>query len=234
MDVSPLVALGPQVWVYTARDGSRTQPNIGVICTAQHTILIDAGSSPRHARRVLADLYAQGFPPVRTLIYTHHHWDHVLGSTSYHPTRVIAHDRCAAALKSWTQRHWAISTLRDEIQRTPELTARNQAVIEVLEDWHEMRLAMPNLTFTDELTLYEDDLSITVRHVGGAYADDSVVVQTSSGVLFVGDCYTSADGSDALDITMLERLLSYGNRVIVDGHHAPRTPADIRALIADA
>jgi glyoxylase-like metal-dependent hydrolase (beta-lactamase superfamily II) len=122
MDSSSLMltALAPQVWFYSANpDPSAVQPTIGVIRTSQQTILIDAGNSPRYARRILADLYAQDFPPVRTLIYTHHHWDHVLGSTSYHPTRVISHDLCAEHLKAWTQKHWTTAALREEMQRTP-------------------------------------------------------------------------------------------------------------------
>jgi glyoxylase-like metal-dependent hydrolase (beta-lactamase superfamily II) len=236
MDVSSptLVELAPQVWFYPANpDPTAVQPSIGVIRTSQQTILIDAGNSPRHARRILADLYAQGFPAVRTLIYTHHHWDHVLGSTSYHPTRVIAHSLCADYLKTWTQKHWTVAILREETQRMPQVSTRNQAMIDVLEDWRELRIAIPNHTFTQQMSLYEDDLTITLHHVGGAHADDSIIVQTSSGVLFVGDSYYPGfSGDERLDTTMIESFLNYDCSVIVDGHGPPRTVDELREYIA--
>lgn len=229
-----LTALAPQVWFYSAHpDPGVVQPTIGVIRTSQQTILVDAGNSPRYARRILADLYAQDFPPVRTLIYTHHHWDHVLGSTSYHPTRVISHALCAEHLKAWTQRHWTAAALREEMQRTPQWTARNQAMIDVLDDWRELRVATPNLTFTDEMTLYEDDLTITLRHVGGHHADDSIIVQTSTGVLFVGDSYYSGKDNPAMNFALLETFLDSGCSVIVDGHSPPSTPDEIRGYLAE-
>jgi glyoxylase-like metal-dependent hydrolase (beta-lactamase superfamily II) len=227
-----LTSLAPQVWFYSAHpDPEMVQPTIGVIRTAQQTILIDAGNSPRYARRILADLYAQDFPPVRTLIYTHHHWDHVLGSASYHPTRVIAHDLCAAHLKAWTQRHWTASALREEMQQTPRWTARNQAMIDVLEDWRELRVATPNLIFSDEMTLYEEDITITLRHVGGRHADDSIIVQTSTGVLFVGDSYYGNQDDASIDMTMLQSFLAYDCSIVVDGHSPPSSPDEIRQLL---
>jgi len=228
-----LTPLAPQVWFYSAHpDPNIVQPTIGVIRTSQQTILIDAGNSPRYARRILADLYAQDFPPVRTLIYTHHHWDHVLGSATYHPTHVIAHDVCAAHLKAWTQRHWTTSALREEMQRTPQVTTRNQSMIDVLEDWRELRIATPNITFTDELTLHEDDMTITLRHVGGHHADDSIIVQTSTGVLFVGDCYYPGKDEPSTDLARLESFLAYDCSVIVDGHSPPSSLDEIRMYLA--
>jgi glyoxylase-like metal-dependent hydrolase (beta-lactamase superfamily II) len=230
-----LIELAPQVWVYPKNpDPSVVQPNIGVIRTSQQTILVDAGSSPRHARRILADLYAHGFPPVRTLIYTHHHWDHVVGSTSYHPTYVIAHNSCAEILKAWVQKHWTISGLREEMQRDPFYARRNQAMIDVLEDWREMRLAMPNITFSREMTLHEDDLTITIQHVGGAHAEDSSIVKVSTGPLFVGDSYYPGFvGDDRLNYAMMESFLTPDVSVIVDGHGPPRPADEFRDYIAE-
>lgn len=227
-----LTSLAPQVWFYSAHpDPSMVQPTVGVIRTSQQTILVDAGNSPRYARRVLADLYAQDFPPVRTLIYTHHHWDHVLGSATYHPTRVIAHELCAAHLKSWTQRHWATSALKEEMQRLPQWTARNQAMIDVLDDWRELRVAIPNITFTHDLTLHEDDLTITLHHVGGQHADDSILVHVSTGVLFVGDSYYPGKEDPTVNFGLLKSFLDYDS-IVVDGHSPPSSPDEIRAYLS--
>ncbi len=88
------------------------------------------------------------------------------------------------------------------------------------------------MTFTEELTLYEDNITITLRHVGGHHADDSIIVQTSTGVLFVGDCYYPGKEDPSIDLARLESFLAYDCSVIVDGHSPPSNPDEIRGYLA--
>src|SRR5690606_14878150 len=74
-----LQQISEHVWVYP-HNPNDTQPNVGVIVTEQHTVLIDAGNSPRHARRILGELWRINAPTVTHVIYTHYHWDHTFGA----------------------------------------------------------------------------------------------------------------------------------------------------------
>lgn len=50
-----LVLIAPNIALFPCDDDAqagRLQPAVEVICTATHTILIDVGNSPAHARRI--------------------------------------------------------------------------------------------------------------------------------------------------------------------------------------
>jgi len=52
-----LIQVAHNVWIFPRdEDPNRLQPNVGVIVADGHTVLVDAGNSPRHARRILLAL----------------------------------------------------------------------------------------------------------------------------------------------------------------------------------
>ena len=76
-----LIQVAQNVWIFPRdEDPNRLQPNVGVIVADGHTVLVDAGNSPRHARRILLALDDVKAPPISHVIYTHSHWDHVFGA----------------------------------------------------------------------------------------------------------------------------------------------------------
>jgi glyoxylase-like metal-dependent hydrolase (beta-lactamase superfamily II) len=89
-----LMQVAPHVWIFPHdEDPNRYQPNVGIIVAGEHTILIDAGNSPRHARRILLSLDDIQAPAVSSIIYTHSHWDHVFGAMVF-GAPAIAHELC--------------------------------------------------------------------------------------------------------------------------------------------
>ncbi len=54
--------------------------NVTIIVTEQDVVVVDAGSSPRAARRIIGQIREITDLPVSTLINTHGHEDHVLGN----------------------------------------------------------------------------------------------------------------------------------------------------------
>lgn len=233
--------LAGQVWLYPMHPHADVvQPNVGIIRVGTRTILVDAGNSPRHARRIMGELAASGFPSVKTVIYTHHHWDHVFGGMAYNADTVIAHELCIAPLQQAASRVWNNTALREEAQRVPHLYVRNTAISNAVEDWRDFRIVPPRITFTKTLVLYqEDDTRIELVHVGGRHAPDSIIVKIpDASVMFLGDCYyppptaERAPHDDALDMVMLESFVAENYAIYVDGHSKPHSLDEMRALIA--
>jgi glyoxylase-like metal-dependent hydrolase (beta-lactamase superfamily II) len=232
--------LAPHVWRYPLSPRSEDpQPNIGILKTPQQTILIDAGNSPRHARYILSELTASGFPPVKTIILTHHHWDHTLGAQVYDAATIIAHEACAVQLRQMANKTWQPSALREEALRLPQIQPRNQQILQAVDDWRDFHICLPTITFTTRLQWYPSpDMAIECVHVGGVHAADSIVVKIpSSGVMFLGDCFyppvyeERTPANSHLDVTMLESLLEARYTVYVDGHGKPRTYEQMHDLI---
>ena len=107
-------------------------------------------------------------------------------------------------------------------------------------DWGRLEVAAPFLTFTDEVTLFVDDLRCTVRHVGtpAHTTNDSVVWIPDRGVLLTGDLLFNGGtpfvvmGSVAGAIEAVEGLRSYAAQTIVPGHGPVAGPGLIDDVLA--
>jgi glyoxylase-like metal-dependent hydrolase (beta-lactamase superfamily II) len=230
-----LVRITDNIWIFPRdEDPNRVQPNVGVIITGDHTVLVDGGNSPRHGRRVAMALHEISAPPVTYIIYTHSHWDHVFGAQAFNAP-AIAHELCLKQLQEAAAKPWSHSYLQEEIQRTPAREAGLRALGRAIEDWRGFRVVLPEITLAARLRLYLGPLSIEVEHVGGAHAPDSVVVRVPEArVMFTGDCYYPPPHhlrkpEDTLDWEMMERLLGSEIDTYIDGHGPPQS----RAALAD-
>lgn len=167
----------------------RVEPNIGVIQTAAGTVLVDAGNSPRHARRIAHALDEAGMPPVSHIIYTHHHWDHVYGAQVF-PATVVAHELCRELLAERAARPWSAAYIEEEIRRNPAHEIVYTNMQRAVGNWSGFRIVLPSMTFTGALALHLGGAAIDLEYVGGQHAADSIVVKLrDSGVAFLGDCF---------------------------------------------
>lgn len=234
-----LVQVAERIWLFPAESGNGTvQPNVGVIVTETGSVLVDAGNSPRHGRRILRALAARDLPPVLYVIYTHHHWDHIFGAQVY-VAPVVAHDLCHELLVERAARPWGFAYIEDEIRRNPATEPIYTAIQRANDDWQGFRVVLPSLTFTHRMALEVGGRSIGIEHVGGQHAPDSVVVRVrDAGVLFVSDCFykptllhRTADATT--DYALVERFLADESiQVFIDGHTpAPYTREAVSALL---
>lgn len=217
-----LQQLAENIWIFPRdRDASKVQPNVGVICTATQTVLIDSGNSPSHARRIQAALDAMQAPPVSHIIYTHHHWDHTFGACVF-GAPVIAHDLCQELLTHLAEQ---LSKLQESAQHNP--------LAQAIEREDAFRYILPTTTFARTMTLPLDGLTLELEHVGGAHAADSIVVRIKErGVMFLGDCYYPPPAYQQSDKqkTNWSMLASFikepGFEIFVEGHSSPLKGAE--------
>ena len=74
------VADGIVAYVAGESPGGVVQGNITVISGKDASLVVDAGQYPALARRIIDDIEARGLPPVRYLVNTHWHGDHLLAN----------------------------------------------------------------------------------------------------------------------------------------------------------
>lgn len=237
--MSALIQLANGVWLYPHDENpDKVQPNVGIIIGAKHTVLVDAGNSPRLARRILLELDELRAPPVSYVIYTHSHWDHIYGAMALDAT-VIGHELCRKYLVEQASKPWGQAYIQEEIQRTPAREAGLRAMNRAIEDWRNFRIIVPEITLTKALRLHLDGVNIEIEHVGGQHAADSVIVRVKeASVMFVSDCYYPPPSyqrkpTDTLDWNMIERLADENMALYVDGHGAPRTGEEVRRLVVE-
>lgn len=101
---APAQDLGPQfkkvkdgIYVYA---GALNESNCTIILTQDGVVLIDSGQSPKDSHIVAAALKKLTQQPVRYIIHTEPHSDHVLGNFVFAPpAMVVAHAGATAAMK---------------------------------------------------------------------------------------------------------------------------------------
>ncbi len=231
-----LIQVTPQVWVFPHDpDPARIQPNVGIVVAGKHTVLIDGGNSPRHARRVMIALDDIDAPPVSHVIYTHYHWDHVFGAMVFGAT-AVAHELCRKHLSEMAVKPWSNSYIQEEIQRSPNREHILRAMSRAVEDWRNFRIVQPEIVFSHSLNLYMAGLTFELEHVGGAHSPDSIIIRVPEArVLFTGDSHYpppphSRKPGDTFDAALIERFAS-DERVdwVITGHDAPRSRAEFAA-----
>ena len=234
-----LVPIADNVWIFpTAGVGERVEPNVGVIQTAVGTVLVDAGNSPRHARRIARALEEAGAPPVSHIIYTHHHWDHVYGAQVFSAT-IVAHELCRELLAERAALPWSATFIEEESRRNPAYEQVYRNMNRAVGDWSGFRICLPTFAFGGQMTLYLDGATLDLEHVGGQHAADSIVVKLrEAGIAFLGDCFYPPPMQPApepgYDRALLARLLDDTSlHTFIDGHGSrPRTRDEVAAFVA--
>jgi glyoxylase-like metal-dependent hydrolase (beta-lactamase superfamily II) len=73
--------------------------NSVVLLDPEHTVLVDPGVLPKEIGDIAA-VVREAKPAALTLVYTHSHWDHILGRPWWPAADSIAHDRFASEMEA--------------------------------------------------------------------------------------------------------------------------------------
>ncbi|HLI27133.1 MAG TPA: MBL fold metallo-hydrolase [Chloroflexota bacterium] len=199
------------VFVYLSGHGG---PNASFIVGREGVVLIDTLMTPRMSLALRQAIRRITRKPVRLVIYTHHHGDHVLGCERFTPPGVvIAHENTRLRLEELGQEYIALfQTWRRTLQ-----DARDVGRVK--------RLIYPDITFKDALTLYHEDLRLELKFAGPAHTSNDLVVHIPQReVLILGDLVAyrmvpgMRDSRTPSWIARLDELYTWAPRLLVPGH----------------
>jgi glyoxylase-like metal-dependent hydrolase (beta-lactamase superfamily II) len=202
--------------------GPPDRPSLCAVVGTRRTLALDAGSSPAHTRAFLHHLARDGVPRPTAVVYTHFHWDHVLGGAELGAV-VIVHALTAEGLAELATRDWSDEGLDRRVAdglASPEHAAHLK---EELPSPRVVEVAQADVVFEGGLDLELGDVRVRVRHVGGDHsADSTVMLVEPDGVLFLGDAiYASPRGALTPESAwrLRDTILGFGAEQYVEGHH---------------
>ncbi len=177
--------------------------NIGVLSGPEGYLLVDHPEAASHAlvQKALDDF---GRRPVRFLVNTHWHYDHVGGNEFYAPDAVVvAHENVRKRLMTKQRPAWSDV----DIGPYPEA-------------------AWPRITFRDSVTLHFAGEDVDIVHYGNAHTDgDSIVYFNRANVVQTGDVFHGKGRlSLGVDMEGLARTLAAvvdrtnNDTIIITGH----------------
>lgn len=183
--------------------------NLGVIVGGEAVAVVDTGGSVKVGQALLAAIHVVTNKPIRYVINTHEHPDHIFGNAAFGDsvTFVGHHNLPAEMLK---RGDFYLHSFRDIL---------GPAAVE------QVRIIPPTLRVTDQMTLDLGNRRVRLTAWSpAAHTDcDLTVLDETTGVLFSGDLVflrhvPVLDGSLPGWLSVLSRLAELPARIVVPGH----------------
>jgi glyoxylase-like metal-dependent hydrolase (beta-lactamase superfamily II) len=218
-----LTEVGANVWAAIGGANPATASNAGFVIGDDGVVVIDTFASAAGAKQLLSEIRRRTTLPVRFVVNTHHHLDHVAGNAAFIEAGAVA----------LAHRH-VHGWIRPENLRL--LDTSGSAVPPDLRAMVE-RIALPAMGYDDELDLRLGSRLVQVRWMPGHTGGDSVVTIPDARVVFTGDLFwhralpNLIDATTAPWVETLAALSAAGpDSTFVPGHGTVGRAADVTAF----
>src|SRR5262245_4304219 len=234
------IAAGVHAWI-----GAGGDSNAGAVETPHGLMVIDAQQSRALGERFRDALRAAIAAPVRAVVNTHYHLDHVAGNVAFAELPIIAHAKTLHALERelGLMRAQGVA-VTDTLAKIRMFFGANfeELVPEQQRAWFTQRVSgpaammvkPPSDTFADRLELRLPADVLRMEYWGPAHCDGDIVIHLeNAGVIFLGDLLFHGRfpwlGDCDFDgwIAALDRVLAMDLKIIIPGHGEPCTLREV-------
>ncbi len=153
-----------------ASNSDLTYSNMGGIALRNYSIVIDTSIYGKTGALFRKYLEKHFNLPLKYLIYTHYHGDHVFGGRPFKDLIPISSEKTLEYLQIDYHKEW-----REALENEDPLA----------EDG--LDTCLPTICFTDKLLIRDEDLSVEVHYAGGHTSDSSFLYFPHEKVIFAGD-----------------------------------------------
>ena len=206
------IAEGVYAWI-----NENCATNAGFIVGEEGVVVIDTLMTPSLAGSLMTVVRDVTQKPIRYVINTHFHGDHVYGNQYFLPTPIVGHENCKFDLDTkWDSnfsRYWSREALRPELSRIVKTT--------------------PDVTFNDKMSIWLGSREIQLSFHGRAHSNSDILLYLpDEKVLFVGDLAVNKtlpafpDGHITDWVSVLEQVDTVDTDTIVPGHGPVGTKAE--------
>jgi len=212
--------LGNNVFAAVAKPKSSAGSNAGFVIGDDGVAVIDTFQDAAAARQLLAEIQKLTKLPVKFVVNTHYHLDHVTGNAVFAQAGavIIAHKN----VRSWIH--------------TENLKFFGAGIKPEQKAWIDGLLA-PSLVYDSAVELFLGSRRVVVRYFPGHTGGDSVVSVPDANVYFCGDLFWNKTLPNLIDASTEKwiasdlKMAGEGPKAtFVPGHGEVGTAAEVRAM----
>ncbi|WP_042473353.1 MBL fold metallo-hydrolase [Bacillus ndiopicus] len=211
---------------YLSNQDDKDRPTLGLVCGDQFSLIIDAGNSTQHAKEFLLEIEKLDVPPIKYLVITHAHWDHILGMNEFNAT-VIVNSQTNEILKEWQSYKFDDRSLQNYVDRN-QISAKCMEIIQAeIPNRDSFKLGSPDIIFENTLTIDLGNKVCIIERIHSTHTDDSTIIYIpDEKVVFLGDsAYCTTTNSlfhfkQALLLPMINDIKKYDAEMFLLGHES--------------
>jgi glyoxylase-like metal-dependent hydrolase (beta-lactamase superfamily II) len=179
-----LQPVGDRVWAAISSDTGKAFANAGFVIGDDGVLVVDTFQDPEPARQLLAEIRRITPLPVRFVVNTHYHIDHVNGDDVFAEAgaAIVAHRNVRPWMRKENFKFWPDPAPADVKARLESLT-------------------LPEVVYDNRMELYLGKRMIEVRYYPGHTGGDSVVFIPDANVVFCGDLLWTRHYPNLIDAT---------------------------------
>jgi cyclase len=212
-----LKPVGENVWAAISGAQGSAGANAGFIIGSDSVAVVDTFVNPEAARQLLAEIRKRTNLPIRFVINTHYHLDHVAGNNVFAEAgaMIVAHRNVRTWIRTENLKFFGA-----------KITPEQKAMVESLGE--------PQIVYDEGVDLYLGTRRLSVRFMPGHTGGDSVVIVPDASVVFCGDLFWKDTLPNLIDantrdwVSTLEKLpRREESATFVPGHGDVGKAADV-------
>lgn len=223
---------------YIPSNADTDRPVIGLISGSKHSLIVDGGNSPHHAREILAAIEQLGVNNCKYLALTHWHWDHVFG-VHYINLLTICHELTQERLRHMQQLDWSDQALDERVASGEEIEFCSTMIKKEMPSREGLILGRGDITFEGRINIDLGGVHCIIENVGGDHgADCSIVYIPEDKVMFLGDClgsdlYSGPRSYSKKALEMIEKIMKYEVETYISSHDEPLDKEEVHGFFRE-
>lgn len=208
-----LKLIGPNIWAAIDDSKGDSGANAGFVIGDSGVVVIDTFDNEAAAKALLAEIHKLTHLPIKFVVNTHYHLDHVAGNRVFFNAGavIVAHDNIRGWINTENLKFFGEKIKPEEKAMVGQLLG-------------------PGVTYGSSVALFLGTRRIDVQFFAGHTGGDSIVSVGDAGVVFCGDLFwrkTLPNLIDATTSAWIETLGTVAVLPVKSANDAPVTRAAI-------